>query len=508
MGRSRNNRTVFYGIFTIILISFIVGILSRVESSFHTGLDLSTPQISYQDEIQWDLPELRWVKSEAKVAWNDLLKSKVGKDYLKAWKTYNNAINTGDFSKMEDFFDEPLIEKIKAQKANIPVGTEQINLSHNITLKHLSKDYAVVVFEDVDVRMISRFPKGEGHFEQTEKVYSLDVKMALQDGNWKIYNWTPIKNNVYKPKSVADRSPLFQESMAKVATMQGVNYYPLESPWFDFWADYDSEIIAQDMTIIKDLGMNSIRIFLNVSDVGRNEINLSTIYKLDDLLCRAAEQGISVLPTLFDFNMGYKLAQYPSYHRQLSYLLSRYNQDESIIAWDIKNEADLDIENHGLEDVIHWCSFMVNEARYLDPNHPVTIGWSGVDAAQYLSESVDFISVHHYADMASLKQFNSQMKAENKLFVIQEFGTSSNSSFWNAFTGGQDDQASEINSVVQFAKAENIPWLVWTLYDYKKAPSNVFGWKPWIKTSQKEFGLIDTSGFLKTSGSQLQSQLK
>jgi hypothetical protein len=494
----------YAGIGFVIALSFLVltTLMSRLMYYYASGADMASPLHPKSSYIEHDLPELEWVATHAEIPWNGYLKKQVAKDYLHAWKRLNKCIKNQDYSTMKDFFDEALIARIVAEDSLTYDTKIQIDLDHHLTLHHLSKDYAVVVFTDKDVWVRTEEKSIDGRTLVKDRVYDFDVKMVLQDGNWKVYNWTPIENKKVT-LAASPNTEYFQENMDFIHSMKGVNYYPANTPWLDFWENYDSDICSDDMQIMHNMGFNTVRIFISLLDLGRDKINLNMIYKFEDLLCRAAENNIRVLPTLFDFPLGFDLEYYPSYYRQIRYLTRYYAHDQRIVSWSLKNEADLDFDNHGRDQVIRWLSFLINVAKSEDTNHPLTVGWAQYESADLLSDQLDYVSIHHYESLSRLDKFNQKMKTKDQFFVIEEFGFTSAVAPWSLFLNTQSRQAARINDVVEYANSENIPWLVWTLHDFNEAPKDVFGWKPWIRIDQKKYGLLDKEGQLKKSATSI-----
>ena len=80
----------------------------------------------------------------------------------------------------------------------------------------------------------------------------------------------------------------------------GVNYYPSQSPWKKFWPEFDSTIFARDLRIIRDLGGNSVRFFMQPSeflDPKKGSQSLASLSELLDLAVkRSSRQKHSARP--------------------------------------------------------------------------------------------------------------------------------------------------------------------------------------------------------------------
>ncbi len=166
------------------------------------------------------------------------------------------------------------------------------------------------------------------------------------------------------------------------------------------------------------------------------------------------------------------------------------------MAWDIKNEPDLDFESRGRDRVLAWLREMIQQVKHWDPDHPVTIGWSSPGAAQELHKQVDFVSFHYYKDPADFPKDVADLKkvVGNKEVLLGEFGYSSYSGIANLYTGSEEKQALYYSEMMASIRQLELPALSWTLHDFEDIPERVVGKLPWRKAEQEHFGLIDKNG--------------
>jgi len=136
-----------------------------------------------------------------------------------------------------------------------------------------------------------------------------------------------------------------------------------------------------------------------------------------------------------------------------------------------------------------------------DPNHILTIGWSSPEAAVNLANKLDLISYHYYRDPKSLKLDMLKLKREvnNKPLLLQEFGIPSSQKWYKPFAYSEKDQAEYLAEFKSEMEENDLPYLLWTLYDFTSIPTQVFGYKKWANSKQKYFGLIDRNGKKKPS---------
>ena len=81
--------------------------------------------------------------------------------------------------------------------------------------------------------------------------------------------------------------------------------------------------------------------------------------KLKLVLDTALKQNIKVVITLFDFYGNYDVLDWTLNQRHAERIVETFKDHEAILAWDIKNEPNLDFESRGKENVIAWLDFML-----------------------------------------------------------------------------------------------------------------------------------------------------
>jgi len=187
----------------------------------------------------------------------------------------------------------------------------------------------------------------------------------------------------------------------------------------------------------------------------------------------------------------------PATAQHIIKILKRYKDNETIWAWDLKNEADLDFPAYGKETVLEWLTFITDIARREAPHHYLTVGWSTSDVAHLLDDQLDIISFHSYKNIGEEQRGIEALKTkvQDKEMFISEFGKTSYRSWLLPFGSTENEQALYCQKMLELMEDSNIRhFAYWTLHDYEKAPSEVFGWKPWIKKSQEQMGIIRENG--------------
>ncbi|MEL6402743.1 MAG: cellulase family glycosylhydrolase [Chloroflexota bacterium] len=256
--------------------------------------------------------------------------------------------------------------------------------------------------------------------------------------------------------------------------VRGVNYYPAQYPWRRFLTETDLPTVEQELALLRETGFNTLRIFLWHQALfqcpGSDGVpNVGVIQRLDGIIQTASNAGFRLIVTLNDLPdlEDYFLYDNPLHtQQQVTYIVSRYRDEPAILAWDLRNEGDID---YGLiasrppiattEIVIGWLAEVSEQVRALDDNHLITAGWyrRAEDTAPY----VDFVSFHHWTGVEDLDGRIAPIRAvTDKPILLQEVGYSTQRM-------QLDDQARNLQTIVDWS-AENdlLGWMIWTAFDF------------------------------------------
>ena len=371
---------------------------------------------------------------------------------------------------------------------------ERADLQHNIKVHLFSYDRQLISFTDSNVEIAKRITNLDTKERLTFRDTSdYDVVMGLEDGYWKIFELLKINTN--------ERINTTDRKLNKIplpSNIKGVNYYPSEHPWLDFWKNYNPETTIKDLELVNELQLNHIRFFIPYALFGKGSLDQKLLAQLDHFLDTCQEQEISTSITLFDFPESYDLDFYPATRKHLMQLLERYHDHPAIALWDLKNEPDLDFKNYEADIVLDWLSFMIDTAKEQAPNINLTIGWSDAAYAHLFADKLDLISYHIYKEIEEEKKHLRKLKKEHikdKAIYISEFGKSSYRSKVIPFGSTEKEQAHYTKEVLQLMTEEEIPhYAFWTLHDFTKGPKEILGRKPWIINTQKNMGIVNTEG--------------
>jgi hypothetical protein len=260
--------------------------------------------------------------------------------------------------------------------------------------------------------------------------------------------------------------------------VRGVNYYPRHAPWHQFLTDASAEDMAEELDLIADAGFNTLRIFLWYEPLftcaPEDAVpNPEAFAKLDALIALADERDLRLIVTLNDLpDLHYRplYTDWERYDAQTAFIASRYRDEPAILAWDLRNEGDLD---YGARDgggrfeqtsVLTWLSHTAAVVRANDERHLLTAGWWG-DATE-TAEVVDILSFHHWLGSRDLAQRIDAVKARSdKPILVEEMG------FSTLDGSGEKIQAELLTGWADTANQDGAAgWLVWTAFDFDPVP--------------------------------------
>lgn len=491
----------------IFLCSICVYGISIVFTFLNTGADRASILHLPIESVDVYLPRIKWTSLEnpGRPMEKQTLKE-IQKDYLNAWHIKNIAYRENNPYGIKDYYTDSvqknIINNIHYNKTH-KLKVESTTLQHQPKLNFYSADGQLVTFTDENVVEYQRvFKKGKFVFE-TELASTYKVMMLLEDGFWRIRHIVKEENTLQpQEKKSSEFATTRNDSIflnRKPFKIKGINYYPQNTPWDMFGKKFDTLTIEKDFKLINELELNTVRIFVQYEDFGMANVKPEKIEKLKQTIAIAKKHNLKVIVTLFDFYGDYAVQDWTLTHRHAESIVSEFKDDTTIIAWDIKNEPDLDFKNRGEKNVLKWLEYITKEIRKYDNNHLITIGWSNFEAAKKLTNIVDLVSFHHFNENFE-NDFSSLKRTTKKPILVEEFGVPSYKSIWNLFLGNsKKSQATYHKKMQEHFTKYNVSHMSWTLYDFTKIPGTVAGKLPWKRNKQKHFGFIDKDGNKKPS---------
>ncbi|WP_316933202.1 glycoside hydrolase family 2 TIM barrel-domain containing protein [Maribacter thermophilus] len=497
---NRNLYRAFLLLTFLVLNGLILYGLSALWSYLNTGADRATMLHLPAQLTANYIPKVIWspLKNEGRSMEQQTLQE-LERDYIKAWYVRNNALETNNHYGVQDYYTDSARVKIfdildfnKENNTYIKTTT----VEHHPTLEFYSADGKLAVLTDKNIQIHKEVFVDDIAVLKKASESTFKVMLLLEDGFWRIRHMVEIENEDHENK--VESLPL-QAFKTDIANSKGLNYYPKDNPWNMFGKRFNDTIIDNDFKKINSIGLNTIRIFVPYETFEKAVIDEEKLGQLKQTMDLAAKNGLKVTVTLFDFYGDYSLSDWTLTHRHAEKIVNALKDHEALLAWDIKNEPDLDFESRGKENVLSWLHQMIFEIRKWDTKNPITIGWSSPEAAIELLKEVDIVSFHYYRKPDDFKEAYTTLKntVGTKPMVLQEYGYSSYSGLWNGYLGSAQDQADYYKEMQTVIEEENLPFLLWTLYDFEEVPNAVVGRLPWRKSQQKHFGIIDSHGELK-----------
>ena len=489
------NKNILRSVLVLSYITIIALILFGVSSLYtylNTGADRSTMLHTEIKKIDQYLPKLEWafLNNDGRPIDEQTLNA-IENDYLDAWYVKQVAYKSNTTEGVDDYYTENarknLIHFVEAN-INNNVSVDGTTLGHHLKLEFFSEDGQLAVLTDTNVVEYKRVYENKKLLLETTESSTYKIVLLLEDGFWRIRHMMKEESRDYKYPSEPEKS--------LVSDIKGINYYPQATPWDMFGDKFDTEIISKDFKLIKGAGLNSIRIFVPYADFGEANVNPEKLQKLIKVLDIAEQHQLKVLVTLFDFYGDYTVLNWTLNQRHAETIVSALKSHKALLAWDIKNEPNLDFESREKNLVTAWLENMIILVKSVDKNHPVTIGWSNTQSATILKDKVDFVSFHYYESLEELDAAIKTLKNEipNKSLVLQEFGMSSYKGIWKPFGSSEEDQANYHKKAQEIISDNNLQFMSWTLYDFTKIPKEVVGRLPWRKRAQEHFGFINQNG--------------
>jgi hypothetical protein len=282
--------------------------------------------------------------------------------------------------------------------------------------------------------------------------------------------------------------------------MQGLNYYPRDTPFGRFLSETQQHVLEAELDIIQQAGFNTLRIFVRLQDLficnGDGAIpNIDNLQRLDMIIQAIGKHELRALVVL---NQDPDLTTNPLYtnppylQKQLVYLIERYRNEPIILGWDLRDRGDLAYRNGGFtsEQVLTWLSQTAIVVRQTDPNHLITAGWW--EDALATAPLVDFVSFQHYGEYEPLRQTIAILRdGTTKPIALTAIGYSTNAV----------DETTQRNLIYQslseISNNQLSGWLVYMAFDY---PTSVTCTPPACPSAMSDinrFGVWNTSYFPK-----------
>lgn len=411
-------------------------------------------------------------------------RDRIGQAVVDAWQALSVAQSSGRTDILSDVFSGVALER-----AIVSVEDAQAHGGKMAVLSHVARPVFYhldgSVFQAQVDMLVARYASdstGLVHHEISRDTGI--VTMMNETTGWRIFS--------YERKSAEPVAPTgtgWQKN-----ALFGVNYYPAQTPWRDFWPMFDPAQTKADFQRVKSLGANAIRVFLTREDFTNPTHSDDTLENLTILLSLADENGLRVVPTLFDLRPGYGPGTWAADTDYLMHVLPVLAGSPAVEFVDLKNEPDLDFEAHGKGQVEAWVRTMASVSRTIAPDLALTVGWSSAVTATIAADILDVVTYHDYAPVEGAYDRLAAVRraTQGRHVLVTEIGASS-FEITIGFPGSPKMQANALsNRLDALKKADGI--FVWALYDFPNVDGSVVGASPWVQRLQSEFGLFTADG--------------
>lgn len=473
----------------IVLVAFLVAPLWLAALAFD---QLNRNQVTYRyiadalDPLSLTRVNVAWSPSQIQLArpMTEADEFRVGLALTEAWQALAAAQVSGSTDILKARFTGVALERAtqSAEDASAHGGRIAV-LSQAATPIFFHKDGSMMQVE-VEMLVARYVVEDSGLAHHQVNVDTAVVTLFNHTSGWRVFSHERIATRHIDPEQVP----------TNFARLQGVNYYPANSPWTAFWPNFDPEQTLEDFERVLNLNGNTVRIFLPYAVFLEPEQTQSAMDDLRTLLQIAESLGINVIPTLFDLKPSFGPGGWANDILYLENVLPILAESSAVAFVDLKNEADLDFAAHGTGQIQAWLRSMRIATQVIAPDLPVTVGWSSAEFAGHLSDSVDVITYHDFGPAGQVRWSLDQAKeiANGRPVVVTEIGTSSYN-LLAGLPGSSTKQARHLtHHLAALENAEGV--LVWTLFDFPEIDAHVIGGTFWRRSLQAEYGLFNADG--------------
>ncbi|MFK7952615.1 MAG: cellulase family glycosylhydrolase, partial [Ekhidna sp.] len=453
----------------------IIGLLfygaSRLLAFYQSGaenqeivmLDTKSVNTYYQPKLSWKMP----ISNEGRVIEANTLQ-KISRDYVASYYHQFQALKTGDPIGLHDYYTEKArthLEELVAWNSENNQTLSGTTIEHQAQLDFYSEDGTIASLTD-QVISYQKTAIGDETKTMSYDTSSYRSMLLLEDNFWRIRHKvkTEIPNLFEEVTSDSladyiDGSRFYVEGTEFI--IKGINYYPQNHPWELMWENFDSIDFQSDFQLLKTMGFNTIRIFVPFQHFGGASPNQSELLKLKTLMNLADESELKVIVTLFDFFLGYRLEEWTLSDRHAEGVVNTIKDHSALLAWDLKNEPDLDFEQSGKIEVQEWLKFISKRIKGYDPNTFITIGWSQPEVSPLVEDEIDFYSFHFYRDPVELDAYLEKNKFTKPLF-LGETGMHSFKSWWYPIGNSEKEQKNYYSQITKLLEKHDLNYAFWT----------------------------------------------
>jgi endo-1,4-beta-mannosidase len=259
----------------------------------------------------------------------------------------------------------------------------------------------------------------------------------------------------------------------------GVNYYPRTHPWTGTWTQFNGTELAEDFAIIKSLGGNCVRTFIQWELVEPAPwiYNTTIIDRIVEFFEIASEADLAIMLSFFDFgppSWAGLSDDDPMYtdpdliaHQvaQLELIIPLINHTKAAFMWDLRNEPTSSVIP--ISQFVRWVENLTTTIRALGDNHYVVVGggYGNFEDPRPYAALVDAVCMHFYGASKepqrrrAFENYLQMFKQSGKPVIVQEFGWSSSGNVTESMQA--DYYRIMFNLFDQHEIAGVMPWCLW-----------------------------------------------
>lgn len=224
----------------------------------------------------------------------------------------------------------------------------------------------------------------------------------------------------------------------------GFNYYPCMHPWTGTWERFNATELARDMALVKSLGGNCIRTFIQwpLVEPTIGVFNMTIVNRVEQFFQVCSSANVAIMFSFFDFGApGWagldETTQDEMYTdpaliarevAQLQLFIPLLKDYNCSFMWDLRNEPSSTRVSG--EQFAAWVLNLTTTIRAMDPDHYIVVGgaYGNFENPAPYAPYVDAVCMHFYRARKEpqwKREFDNYIQlfeATGKPVIVQEFG--------------------------------------------------------------------------------------
>ncbi|MEX2684598.1 MAG: cellulase family glycosylhydrolase [Candidatus Sigynarchaeota archaeon] len=284
----------------------------------------------------------------------------------------------------------------------------------------------------------------------------------------------------------------------------GFNYYPCMHPWTGTWEQFNATELARDMALVKQLGGNCIRTFIQwpLVEPSLGVFNMTIVSRVEQFFQVCSNANVAVMFSFFDFGapawaglnettqdeMYTSPALIAREVAQLQLFIPLLKDYNCSFIWDLRNEPSSTRVTSTQFAV--WVQNLTTTIRAMDSEHYIVVGgaYGNFEDPWSYAPDVDAVCMHFYRARTEpqwKREFDAYVKqfdATGKPVIVQEFG-------WPTYEPlgiTEEIQADFYRAMLELCDAHGIDGIMaWCLWEFPTVTWNL---------SERDFGVLRPDG--------------